>query len=128
MEFFIKKKSTLPKLSVEVIMDSRVGFRQSGVILTGATTYFSMYDVDTKIYTIKDDVAEISYNDTTNRYVLTYGVGLRHTKKIGTYVGYFTINNDGVSSDLPINDGDVGITIHVIDSISVPDICCKQNR
>ena len=42
MEFFIRKNSTLPKLMVEFINESRVGYHQTAQDLSGATITFSM--------------------------------------------------------------------------------------
>ena len=158
MEFFIKKKSNSPQISVDIIADSRNGYNQSGLNLSGATAFFSMYDKnsenkkekkyfsngrmiekdvidkDIKIFFIKDSPANIFYDYNRKKYVLSYNLSLKYTQRVKTYVGFFTLflNNEKIilpiAEEFPENNQSEKLYINVIDSISDPAVCCRPNR
>jgi hypothetical protein len=134
MEFFIKKKSNLPKISVDIVIDSRGGYNQSEIDFSNSTAYFSMYDINTKIFYIKDLPAEILYDEVRLKYMLTFGLNVKYTKKVMSFVGFFTLNFNNekiilpISEEFPENKNSEKLYINIVDSISEPLMCCKPNR
>src|SRR6056300_935192 len=97
MEFYIKKNSTLPKLQVEVIKESRNGYNQLDSLISASTVTFSMYDIETGIYRIANSAATVKEKGDGSGYIVSYQFTKKFTKKIGRFSGYFTItNNEGV--------------------------------
>jgi hypothetical protein len=158
MEFFIKKKSSFPEISVDVVIDSRNGYNQSGINFTNASVTFSMYDKnsenkkekkfflngrmiekdvvdkDLKIFYIKDSPANIFYDESREKYVLSYNLNLKYTQRVTSYVGFFTLLLDNekiilpIAEEFPENRQSEKLYINVIDSISDPSVCCRPNR
>jgi hypothetical protein len=158
MEFFIKKKSSFPEISVDVVIDSRNGYNQSGINFTNASVTFSMYDKisdnkqenkffsngrmfekdvagkDLKIFYIKDSPANIFYDEGREKYVLSYSLNLKYTQRVTSYVGFFTLLLDNekiilpIAEEFPENRQSEKLYINIIDSISDPSVCCRPNR
>jgi hypothetical protein len=158
MEFFIKKKSNSSEISVDVIVDSRNGYNQTGLDLTNSSVTFSMYEKNSdikkernffsngrmfekdvvnkeiKIFFIKDSPANIFYDEKREKYILSYNLNFKYTQKVKTYVAYFTLilNNEKlilpIAEEFPENKQSEKLYINVIDSISDPSVCCRPNR
>tara|TARA_R110000803_G_scaffold62977_2_gene123473 strand:- start:263 stop:646 length:384 start_codon:yes stop_codon:yes gene_type:complete len=125
VEFYIKKNSTLPKLQVEVINESRNGYNQLDPLISASTVVFSMYDVTNSIYRIANSPASVTLNSDGSGYVLTYQFSKKNTKINGRYDAYFTITNSRGISKVPI-DNDLFITVS--DSFADSDMCCRRNK
>lgn len=82
MEFFIKKNSTLPKLQVEVIKESRNGYNQLDSLISASTVTFSMYDVETGMYRIANSPATVKEKGDGSGYVVSYQFTKKFTKKL----------------------------------------------
>ena len=81
MEFFIKKNSTLPKLQVEVIKESRNGYNQLDSLISASTVTFSMYDVESGVYRIAGSPATIKEKGDGSGYIVSYKFSKKFTKK-----------------------------------------------
>lgn len=129
MNFYIKKNSTLPKLTVEVIVDSRTTFGNTNESFSSSTITFNMKDEDSDIYRILDKPVSVVENyftgDGPKSYHLKYQFTKKETSKIGSFIGEFKITNNNGTYELPINDE---IKISIIDSFSNSDFCCRPNR
>ena len=126
MEFFIRKNSTLPTLKVQIIKDGRLNFREFDHLISGSTISFSMWDENNNIpYIVKRPAhVEVDITDETNYYVY-YQFTSHETRKIGGYAGEFTISNEQGELNLPLREK---LYVYIMDSISVPDLCCRSNR
>jgi len=85
MEFFIRKKSTLPILEVDLIKDGRLDYNYDKTNLTGATITFSMKDVETDFYRITNGACTYSYDNKTISYQFTK----KNTSKVGRFICEF---------------------------------------
>lgn len=130
MDFYIKKNSTLPILSIEVFIDDDVSFRNTSDSFSSSTITFDMRDESSGLYRIINKsvtvVDRYSTGDSPLKsYYLQTQFTEKETKKIGSFIGEFKItNSDGVNI-LPISEN---IVINIIDSFSEPDLCCRPNR
>lgn len=126
MNFYIKKNSTLPKLSIDIFIDGGTDFRNSSNSFSSSTITFSMKDENTDIYKIIDKPVTIieNYNngDGPNNYTLQYQFTKKETSKIGSFIGEFKIHDKKGTYYLPINEK---IEINILDSFSNSDFCCR---
>ena len=113
MDFFIKQKSNLPILKMELINDGRYDFGNFYDDLQNSEITFTMYDADTEIKVIGGKTALcVLKEDSDNEYYIGYKFSDRETRKKGTYKGYFTIKFNDTSEKLivPIKDD---LNIHI---------------
>lgn len=129
MNFYIRKNSTLPKISVEVFTDSNDSFRNNYDSFSSSTITFNLIDENTNNYkyigipvVVKE---KPSTGDGPTQYYLETQLNKSQTKKIGSYIGEFIIENDKGKTILPINNK---LKVFVIDSFSNSDLCCRTNR
>lgn len=129
MNFYIRKNSTLPKISVEVFTDSNDSFRNNYDSFSSSTITFNLIDENTNIYKyigIPVVVKEKPSNgDGPTQYYLETQLNKGQTKKTGSYIGEFIIEDDKGKTILPINNK---LKVFVIDSFSNSDLCCRTNR
>jgi hypothetical protein len=99
MNFYIKKNSELPLLTMELIFDGRNDFRHFYELIQNADITFSMYNPENNIKKISCRPAEIvkkiiPCEDLTSReeYYIVYKWRQKDTKEPGTYVGEFSID------------------------------------
>jgi hypothetical protein len=124
MKFLIKQKSNLPKLQLEVITESRNGYRQGLDFMSNATVTFSMYEKNSEKYIIINSIAELLVDNQDN-YIVSYQFKEKDTLVIGEFVGYFSIVNKNNLLKLPIRET---LEISIFESISDPSFCCRSNR
>jgi hypothetical protein len=99
MEFFIKQNSELPILKMTVVRDGRTNaWKLFDSDLDNATIRFSMKEESTGIPKIVMNNAFITEKtqqnpDAPKEYYIYYKWSLRDTKRIGRYVGEFSIIN-----------------------------------
>jgi len=129
MNFYIRKNSTLPKISVEVFTDSNNSFRNNYDSFSSSTITLNLIDEGTNSYRyigIPVIVKESpSTGDGPKQYYLETQLNKKQTKKTGSYVGEFIIEDDKGKTILPINNK---LKVFVIDSFSNPDLCCRTNK
>lgn len=125
MEFFIRKNSTLPKLMVEFINESRVGYHQTNQDLLGASITFSMIDEETGLIRYANLPATIELNTSTGGYTLVYQFTKKTSSKTGRFYGEFTVSNSQGVSVLPVRDV---LNINIIDSFADSAACCKPYK
>jgi len=130
MNFYIKKNSTLPVLTVEVVVDSRNTFGNTNESFSSSTITFNMKDVETDIYRIVGKSVSIKEKYSTGdsplkSYYLETQFTSKETKNIGSFLGEFKITNSNGTEILPIENE---IIINIIDSFANPDLCCRPNR
>ena len=125
MEFYIKKNSTLPKLQVEVINESRNGYNQLDPNISASTVTFSMSHVENDIFKIANSPATIKVMDDRSGYILSYQFTKKNTNRNGRYKGVFTIINERGTYEIPINED---LFIQVSDSFVDTNMCCRRNN
>ena len=130
MNFYIKKNSTLPVLTVEVIVDNGNTFGNTNESFSASTITFSMKDEETNIYKIIGKSVTVKEKYTTGdspfkSYFLETQFTSKETRKVGSFFGEFKIVNSNGTELLPIQDE---IIINIIDSFAEPDLCCRPNR
>ena len=125
MEFYIKKNSTLPKLQVEVINESRNGYNQLDPNISASTVTFSMSHVENDIFKIANSPATIKVMDDGSGYILSYQFTKKNTNRNGRYKGVFTIINERATYEIPINED---LFIQVSDSFVDTNMCCRRNN
>jgi len=125
MEFFIRKNSTLPKLMVEFINESRVGYHQTAQDLSGATITFSMIDEDTGIIRYANLPATIELDSSTGGYTLVYQFTRKTSSKTGRFYGEFSVTNSRGVSILPVRDV---LNINITESFADSNACCKPYK
>ena len=129
MNFYIKKNSTLPVLTVEVVVDSRNTFGNTNESFSASTVTFNMKDIYTDFYYIIGHPVTIKERYTTEdsplkSYYLEVQFTERQVSKIGNFVGEFKIENDLFTEIIPIEDK---IFINIIESFVDPDSCCIED-
>jgi hypothetical protein len=124
MKFLVKQKSVLPKLQLDIITESRNGYRQTLDFMYNASVTFSMYEKHTEKYHIINSNAEI-IEDGENNHIVSYQFKEKDTLLTGDFIGYFSIINNSKTLKLPIRDV---LEINIIESISDPSFCCRSNR
>jgi hypothetical protein len=121
MNFYIKKNSELPLLTMELIFDGRNDFRHFYELIQNADITFSMYNPENNIKKISCRSAEIVKKtipcedlSTREEYYIVYKWRSKDTKHTGTYIGEFNINFlDGTGTLIaPIQEK---LFIHIID-------------
>ncbi len=121
MNFYIKKNSELPLLTMELVFDGRNDFHKFYELIQNADITFSMYNVDNNIKKISCRPAELVKKtipcedlSTTEEYYIIYKWRTKDTKNVGTYIGEFTIDFlDGTGKLItPIQER---LYIHVIE-------------
>ena len=125
MEFFIKKNSTLPKLQVEVLNESRNGYNQLDPLISASTITFSMYDVETGVYKIAGLPATARVNEDGSGYILSYQFSKKNTQKIGRFHGFFTITNERGTFKVPLESN---LFISINNSFADSEMCCRRNK
>jgi hypothetical protein len=129
MNFYIKKNSTLPVLTVEVVVDSRTTFGNTNESFSASTITFSMKDIYTDFYYIIGHPVSVKEKYTTEdsplkSYYLEVQFTERQVSKIGNFVGEFKIENNLFTEIIPIEDK---IFINIIESFVDPDSCCIED-
>ena len=117
MEFFIRKKSTLPIIEVDLVKDGRLDFNYIETNLSGAIIHFSMKNVDTGQYKVLNGVCVL--NQTTNS--VHYQFTKKNTVKTGRFVCEFSFTTDQGTVILPLRDN---LYVNVLESFSDSDFCC----
>ncbi len=117
MEFFIRKKATLPILEVNIIKDGKLDYNHK-LNLSAGTITFSMKDVDTGFYKVTNGTCYYSVENESVYYQFTK----RNTSTIGRYEGEFNITTDQGLIILPLRDR---LYINIIDSFVDPEFCCR---
>ena len=125
MEFYIKKNSTLPKLQVEVLNESRNGYNQLDPLISASTVTFSMYDVETGVFKIANLPASIKLKEDGSGYVLTYQFSKKNTQKLGRFHGFFTVTNERGTYKVPLESN---LFISVRESFADSEMCCRRNK
>jgi hypothetical protein len=123
MKFLIKQNSTLPKLELNFIGESRNGYKENIKISSNFHVAFSMFEKHTKKYYIVNSEAEIIYKE--EGFVVSYQFNEKDTLTKGEYIGYFSISNNNVIIKLPLKET---LNIDVLESVSDPSTCCRKNR
>ena len=99
MDFFIKKKSTLPILKMQLIRDNRLDYQSFSDMLETSFVTFSMVNRDTGVYKIANAQAEIVQREQigaeTPEYYFVYRFTERDTNEEGVFYGEFKIHNTG---------------------------------
>ncbi len=117
MEFYIRKKATLPVLEINLFKDGKLDYNYNKTSLTGATITLSMKDVETGIYKITNGACVY---DATN-YTITYQYTKRNTTKVARYEVEFKVTNDQGTIILPLRER---IFVTVLDSFVESEFCC----
>jgi len=120
MNFYIKKNSTLPVLTVEVTVDEGTTFRTTNDSFSSSTITFNMKDENTDIYRIIGKTVTVKEKYTTGdspfkSYFLETQFTSKETIKVGSFFGEFKIVNSNGTELLPIQDE---IIINIIDSFA----------
>lgn len=126
MNFFIRKKSTLPVLKMQLIRDGRLDFHKFATMLETSTIVFSMVNRDTGIYKISQAPATImlreAIGDEDPEYYIAYKFTERDTNEEGVYYGEFKVINSGMCPDDEFNIGSLKMPvreelfIHILES------------
>ena len=126
MNFYIKKNSTLPVLTIEVVVDSRNSFGNTNEPFSASTVTFNMKDINTDFYYIIGHPVTIKEKYTTEdsplkSYYLEVQFTERQTSKTGSFLSEFVIETEYYTEILPIENE---IKVHIIDSFVESDFCC----
>jgi len=92
MNFYIKKNSTLPVLTVEVTVDEGTTFRTTNDSFSSSTITFNMKDENTDIYRIIGKTVTVKEKYTTGdspfkSYFLETQFTSKETIKVGSFFG-----------------------------------------
>lgn len=109
MDFFIRKKSTLPALKMRLIRDGRIDYKAFNDMLETSFVTFSMVNRDTGVYKIANATAQIVQRELLGtedpEYYFVYKFTERDTNEEGVFYGEFKIHSIGVcDNDLNIGD------------------------
>ena len=109
MEFFIKKKSTLPILKLQVVKNGRSDYNNFMELLETSSIFFSMVNVDTGVIKINSKPAgfvEKTFLDpnANPEYYIYYKFTNTDTNTVGKFEGQFLIKNDDGNLILPIRE------------------------
>jgi hypothetical protein len=109
MEFFIKKKATLPLLKMQVVKDGRSDYNKMMDLLEQSAIFFSMVDADTGIPKIVTKPAGIVAKKMLDpnaepEYYVYYQFSSFDTRIPGRYEGQFLFRNDEGVLILPLRD------------------------
>jgi len=125
MEFFIRKNSTLPKLQIEVINESRFGYNQLDELLSASTITLSLFDPEKEVYKLVNRPATAQANDDGSGFYISYQFTQKETSKLGRYLATFKIVNSRGEYEVPVND-DLYVTI--TESFADSEMCCKSRK
>ena len=125
MEFFIRKNSTLPKLQIEVINESRFGYTQLDELLSVSTITLSLFDPEKEVYKLVNRPATAHANDDGSGFYISYQFTQKETSKLGRYLATFKIVNARGEYEVPVND-DLYVTI--TESFADSEMCCKRRK
>ncbi len=125
MEFFIRKNSTLPKLQIEVINESRFGYSQLDELLSASTITLSLFDPEKEVYKLVNRPATALANDDGSGFYISYQFTQKETSKLGRYLATFKIVNSRGEYEVPFND-DLYVTI--TESFAESEMCCKRRK
>lgn len=125
MEFFIRKNSTLPKLQIEVINESRFGYAQLDELLSVSTITLSLFDPEKEVYKLVNRPATAHANDDGSGFYISYQFTQKETSKLGRYLATFKIVNARGEYEVPVND-DLYVTI--TESFADSEMCCKRRK
>jgi len=111
MDFFINRNSTLPLLKLELIRDGRNDYKKFLDMIQNADIKFSMYDAKTGVKRISNKPGKCilkpsTCDDDEEEYFIAYEWKTKDTKKVGTFIGQFTITflEDGSVLKVPIRE------------------------
>jgi hypothetical protein len=109
MEFFIKKKTTLPVLKLQVVKDGRSDYNHFMKEIELSSIFFSMVDVETGLIKINSKLAgfvEKTFSDPNAEpeYYIYYQFTSIDTNKVGRYEGQFLLRNDDGVLIVPIRE------------------------
>ena len=109
MEFFIKKKATLPVLKLQVVKDGRSDYNNFMELLETSSIFFSMVNVETGVIKINSKPAgfvEKTFLDpnANPEYYIYYKFTNTDTNRVGRYEGQFLVKNDDGNLILPIRE------------------------
>jgi hypothetical protein len=125
MDFYIKKKATLPKLKMMVMRDGRSDYHHLDN-LSGSTILFTMLNTETGILKIASKPAQIitGYSETNEiEYYVQYNFTPNDTKNVGVFKGQFSLKNDDGEIILPLKED---IRVFVQESFVSIESCCKK--
>jgi len=125
MEFFIRKNSTLPKLQIEVINESRFGYNQLDELLSASTITLSLFDTEKEVYKLVNRPATAHANEDGSGFYISYQFTQKETSKLGRYLATFKIVNARGEYEVPVND-DLYVTI--TESFADSEMCCKRRK
>ena len=117
MEFFIRKKSTLPILEVDLVKDGRLDFNYVNTNLNGYTIYFSMKNIDTQVYKVLKGVCVLDPETNSIYYQFTK----KNTVNNGRFICEFSFSGDQGTVILPLRNN---LYVNVLESFSDSDFCC----
>jgi hypothetical protein len=109
MEFFIKKKATLPVLKLQVVKDGRSDYNQFMNAIELSSIFFSMIDVETGLIKINSKPAGFVEKTLLDpnaepEYYIYYQFTSTDTNRVGRYEGQFLIKNDDGNLIVPIRE------------------------
>jgi hypothetical protein len=109
MEFFIKKKATLPVLKLQVVKDGRSDYNQFMNAIELSSIFFSMIDVETGLIKINSKPAGFVEKTLLDpnaepEYYIYYRFTSTDTNRVGRYEGQFLIKNDDGNLIVPIRE------------------------
>jgi hypothetical protein len=130
MNFHIKQYSELPILKLRLSRDGRNDYKKFDEFLENSVITFSMRDMNTGIYEIANEPANLvlkdpCIDDGSKEYYIVYNFTITDTTRPGTYLGEFQINyiNDAMTiSNALITPIAEPLYIYVIDSFVKSDV------
>ncbi len=117
MEFYIRKKATLPILEINLAKDGKLDYNYIKTNLTGATITLSMKDAETGIYRITNGTC--TYDSTNN--TIKYQFTKKNTSQLGRYDVEFKISDEQGIVVLPLRDK---LHVTILESFVESDFCC----
>jgi hypothetical protein len=126
MEFFIRKKSTLPVLKMQVVKDGRSDYHNFMDLLETATIAFSMVNTENGIPKITSKRAYLVEKtfiepNAAPEYYVYFQFTERDTNTPGRYQGEFILRTDEGNLILPIREE---LFINILDSFTSTEPCC----
>ncbi len=118
MEFFIRKNASLPVLNLDIFKDGRTSYRLKNDLLSGATIFFSMVNVETNVYKVARGSCVYDVTGDTVYYQFTK----RNTSDVGRFEGSFFITNDQGLIEIPLKEK---LFINITESMSDNNFCCR---
>ena len=127
MEFFIKKKATLPVLKLQVVKDGRSDYNQFMNEIELSSIFFSMIDVETTIPKISSVSATVESGLTEDgqiEYFTYYQFKKNQTKKVGRFSAEFMVKNSDGTLFIPTTEK---IYVNIIESFAIDDVKFSSN-